>query len=189
MSSATPTRPLEYYRPLLRLYARQIRLDPRLRRRFDSSDLVQESLLRAHAGLGRFRGQTEGELVAWLRAILERVAIDQTRAARAGKRDPALEQSLQVAVADSSARLEQFLAAGGPSPSSAAEQGEVQVRLAAAIDQLPDDQRDAVILRDLYREPVGRIAAQLRKTERAVAGLLLRGRRRLRELLPDLRGG
>jgi RNA polymerase sigma-70 factor (ECF subfamily) len=147
---------------------------------------VQEALLRAHAGLAGFRGRTEGELVAWLRAILGRVAIDQGRAARAGKRDPALEQSLTAAVAASSARLERLLADRGPSPSAEAATHELQLRLAAAIDRLPEDQRDAVILRDLYREPVARIAAQLGKSERAVAGLLPRGRRRLRELLPDL---
>jgi RNA polymerase sigma-70 factor (ECF subfamily) len=179
--------PLDRYRPLLCLYARQMQLDPRLRRRFGLSDLVQESLLRAHAGLAQFQGRTEGELVAWLRAILERVAIDQGRAARAGKRDPALEQSLNACMTDSSARLERFLAASGPSPASEAAHHELAVRLAEAIGQLPDDQRDAVILRDLHREPVARIAEQLGKSERAVAGLLLRGRRRLRELLPDLR--
>src|SRR5262249_59634021 len=50
---------LERYRPLLRLQVRQFQLDPRLHRRFDSSDLVQETLLRAHAGRNRFRGTTE----------------------------------------------------------------------------------------------------------------------------------
>jgi RNA polymerase sigma-70 factor (ECF subfamily) len=184
--SASPAWPLERYRPLLCLYARQLQLDPRLRRRLGNSDLVQESLLRAHQGLEQFRGQSEGELVAWLRAILERVAIDQGRAARAGKRDVAQEQSLQAALDESSARLERFLADSGPSPASEAAHRELQLRLAAAIDQLPADQRDAVILRDLHGEPVARIAEQLGKTERAVAGFLLRGRRRLRELLPDL---
>jgi RNA polymerase sigma-70 factor, ECF subfamily len=180
-----PAWPLERYRPLLHLYARQLKLDPRLRRRVDSSDLVQESLLRAHEGLPGFRGQTDGELVVWLRAILERVAIDQGRAARAGKRDLALEQSLQAAVAETSARLERFLADSGPSPASEVANRERLLRLAEAINRLPDDQRDAVILRDLNREPVSRTADQLGKSERAVAGPLLRGRQRLRELLPE----
>jgi RNA polymerase sigma-70 factor (ECF subfamily) len=35
------------YRDLLHLMARRFQLDPRLKRRFDSSDLVQEALLKA----------------------------------------------------------------------------------------------------------------------------------------------
>src|SRR5947208_1019348 len=38
----------EYYRGLLRLQARQLQLDPRLQQRVDGSDLLQETLLKAH---------------------------------------------------------------------------------------------------------------------------------------------
>ena len=62
---------LERYRPLLHLLVRRLELDPRLQRRFDSSDLVQETLLKAHAHLDRFRGQSEAQLVKWLHQILE----------------------------------------------------------------------------------------------------------------------
>ena len=44
----------ERYRDLLCMLARQIQLDPRLRRRFDSSDLVQEALLKATQNLDSF---------------------------------------------------------------------------------------------------------------------------------------
>jgi len=54
----------ERHRALLRLRARHLQLDPRLRRRFDESDLVQETLLRAHANRDQCRGETEGERVA-----------------------------------------------------------------------------------------------------------------------------
>jgi RNA polymerase sigma-70 factor (subfamily 1) len=183
--SAKPVWAMEHYRPLLHTFSRRIQLDPRLRRRFDSSDLVQESLLRAHAALGQFRGRTEYELIACLRAIVERVAIDQERTARAGKRDPALEKSLHTVAADSAAWLDQLLVADGPSPSSAAQLRELKVRLAVAIDQLPVDLRDAIILRDLLEESIDRIAKRLGKSKRAVAGLMRRGRRQLRELLSD----
>jgi RNA polymerase sigma-70 factor (ECF subfamily) len=57
------------------------------------------------------------------------------------------------------------------------------LRLASAIDQLPEDQRDVLMQRDLLGASVSQIAEQLGRTEKSVAGLLLRGRRRLRELL------
>jgi hypothetical protein len=57
------------YRALLHLHARQVQRDPRLGRRFDASDVVQEALLRGHANLGQFRGSTEAELVGWRKSF------------------------------------------------------------------------------------------------------------------------
>lgn len=174
---------LERYRPLLRVLARRIGLDPRLQARFDSSDLVQQTLLKAHEHRAQFRGSTEPELIAWLKEILTRAAVDEERRGRSRKRDVRLEQSLQAAVADSSARLEQFLSARQSSPSQQAEQHELLLHLSAALEELPEDQRIVVIQRDLMGHAVADIAAALGRTEKSVAGLLLRGRRSLRESL------
>jgi RNA polymerase sigma-70 factor (ECF subfamily) len=171
------------YRALLHLHARQVQRDPRLGRRFDASDVVQEALLRGHANLGQFRGSTEAELVGWLQKILANVVADEIDKHKAQKRNVELEQSLNATIAESSARLEKFLADRQSSPSHKAERREELVRLAEAMEQLPEDQREAVILRDLQNASVAEIAAQLHRTEKAVAGLLVRGRRRLRELL------
>jgi RNA polymerase sigma-70 factor (ECF subfamily) len=176
---------LERYRPLLRLQVRQLELDPRLQARFDSSDLVHDTLLRAHRDLGQFRGTTEGELVGWLRAILARVAVDMARHHKALRRDPRRERSIHEAVGESSVRVDAFLAASQPSPSEQVASEELRLRIARAVDQLPEDQRDVFILRDLQGLPVGDVAARLGKTEKSVAGLLLRGRRALRQLLAD----
>jgi RNA polymerase sigma-70 factor (ECF subfamily) len=177
----------ERYRALLQLQVRLLRPDPRFRRRFDSSDLVQEALLKAHQGKDQFRGTTEAELVRWLQQILKRVLISAAREATAGKRDLRLEQSLEDAVEQSSARLEDFLTARGPSPGGEAERRELRLRWAAALDQLPDDQRDVVLRRDFSGDSVKQIAAETGRTEKAVAGLLLRGRRKLAGLLADYR--
>ncbi len=140
-------------------------------------------MLKAHQGLETFGGETEAEFVGWLQGILGNVMADQIRHARASKRDVALERSIDDVVAESSARLVDHLTANGPSPSEQAERREELLRLAAAIDQLPADQRDVIIQRDLLGSSVGQIADLLDRTEKSVAGLLLRGRRRLRELL------
>jgi RNA polymerase sigma-70 factor (ECF subfamily) len=181
--SLSPQADLDRYRPLLRLQVRQMELDPRLQRRFDSSDIIQETMLRAHANLARLRGQTEAELVRWLQEILSNVVTDEGRKARARKRDVALEQSLEAVMAESSGRLEMYLASSQSSPSGKVVRQELLLALAAAIDQLPEDQRDVLIQRDLSGASVSQIAEQLGRTEKSVAGLLLRGRRRLRELL------
>jgi RNA polymerase sigma-70 factor (ECF subfamily) len=176
---------LERYRALLRLLARQLHLSPRFRGRFDSSDLVQETLLKAQRKLDQFRGTTEAELVKWLQQILANTLKDEIRRARAQERDVALEQSLDAAVADSSSRLVAYLADEGASPSEQAERQEIIRRVSNAIDQLPEDQRTAVIHRDLLGASVAEIAGQMGRTEKAVAGLLLRGRGTLRRLLQD----
>src|SRR5262249_27719997 len=99
--------------------------------------------------------------------------------------DVALEQSLQVIVAESSGRLEAYLAADQSSPSQQAERQELLLRIAEAMDQLPEDQRDVIIQRDLLGALVPQISQQLERTQKSVAGLLLRGRRKLRAFLED----
>jgi RNA polymerase sigma-70 factor (ECF subfamily) len=174
---------LERYHALLRVRARQLHFDPRLKPRFDSSDLVQETFLKAHKNLHQFRGRTEAELVKWLQEILTHVLADQIRRAKTGKRNLNLEKSLETIVAESSGRLEAFLAADQSSPSQQVERRELLLRAAEALESLPEDQRDVVMLRDLMNLPVAQIAQQLGRTEKSVAGLLLRGRLKLRQLL------
>jgi RNA polymerase sigma-70 factor (ECF subfamily) len=184
--TARPAWELERYRPLLKLQTRQMELDPRLQRRFDGSDVVQEALLKAPVKLDQFRGRTEAELVQWLYEILASTLVDEVRKAHRRKRDLALERSLVAAVGESSARLEAYLADQNPTPATRAERQDVLVRVARALEQLPEDQRDVVLLRDVQGHAVAEIAARLARTEKSVAGLLLRGRARLRQLLQDL---
>jgi RNA polymerase sigma-70 factor (ECF subfamily) len=65
MAEASHWQP-ERYRPLLYLQVRLLQLAPQFRRRFDSSDLVQDALLRAHQYRDQFRGTTDAEWVGWL---------------------------------------------------------------------------------------------------------------------------
>ena len=46
-------------------------IGPELQAKFGASDLVQETFLEAHRHLANFRGQSPGEMRAWLRKILE----------------------------------------------------------------------------------------------------------------------
>jgi RNA polymerase sigma-70 factor (ECF subfamily) len=148
----------ERYRDLLCILARQIQMDPRLRRRFDSSDLVQETLLKATQNLEQFQGGTEAELVQWLQEIMQHALVDALRKAHAQKRDVAQEQALEMVVNDSSARLQHWLVAPNSSPSQRAEREEQLLRVAAALAKLPEDQRDVVLLRDSLGTPVRVIA-------------------------------
>src|SRR5262249_60531229 len=69
---------LERFRTYLGLLAR-LQLDPRLRGLLDPSDLVQQTLLRAHRSREQCRGTTEEQYAAWLRAILADELADAVR--------------------------------------------------------------------------------------------------------------
>jgi RNA polymerase sigma-70 factor (ECF subfamily) len=174
-------RALERYRDYLRLLAR-LQLDPRLRGKLDPSDAVQQTLIKAHQHLDQLRGQTEAELAGWLRRILANTLTDALRKYRG---ELAQAQELEQALQQSSARLEAWLAVNQTSPSEHAERNEQLVRLAQALAQLPEDQRQVVELHHLQECSLAEITERLGRSEAAVAGLLRRGRKRLRELLQD----
>ncbi len=173
---------LDRYRAYLRLLAR-LHLDPRLKGKLDPSDVVQQSLVQAVEGLERFRGRSEGELQAWLRQILARNLARAVRDFSRAKRDLAREQSLQAALDDSSSRLEGWLAAEQSSPSAQAQRHEEAVRLAEALEKLPEAQREALVLQHWQSWSLAQIGEQLGRSPEAVAGLIKRGLKQLRKLL------
>jgi RNA polymerase sigma-70 factor (ECF subfamily) len=179
-----PAGPLDRYRNYLRFLAR-VGLDPRLRAKVDPSDVVQQTLLEAHVAWHQFAGATEAERLAWLRRTLANNLADALRHYLRGRRDVGRE--VAEAVEASSQRLEGLLAAaGGESPSAEAERNERALRLARALDELPEAQREALVLQHWHGWTLDQIGAHLGRSRAAVAGLLKRGLRGLREALrPD----
>ena len=176
-------RPLEHYRPYLRVLA-GLQLGGRLHSKLDPSDLVQQTLLKAHEKRDQFRGHSERDLAAWLRQILADQLAKAVRHYATGARQVGLEQSLEQALADSSARLENWLVSG-VAPSERADREEQLLRLAGALARLPADQRRAVELHYLRGQSLAQVGQELERGERAVAGLLGRGLRKLRQLLSE----
>jgi RNA polymerase sigma-70 factor, ECF subfamily len=175
---------LERYRDYLRLLAR-LQLSTRLQAKLDASDIVQQTLLQAHQGLGQFRGQTEAEWLAWLRAILANALAAAGRRFAAEARDANRERSLELELDQSSSRMEGLLAADQSSPSERAVRTDELLRLARAMNSLPPDQRQVVELHHLKGLPVAEVAQLMDKSRPAVVGLLFRGLKKLRELLQD----
>ena len=173
---------IERYRDFLRLVAR-LRLDRRLRGKLDLSDLVQQTLLRAHQAIDQFRGTEGSELAAWLRQILSATIADEIRRYTRGKRDVGVERWLLASLDESSASLEAWLAADQTSPSLQAIRHEELLLLAEALAELPDDQRVAVELHHLKGYSLAEVGRQMGRSKSAVAGLLRRGLKALRDRL------
>lgn len=180
----TGDRPLAAYREYLRVLAR-LQLGGRLQGKLDASDLVQQTILLAHAGRTQFRGATEAEWLGWLRAILANALAAASRGFETAAREVGRERSLEAELERSSDRLEGLLAADLSSPSEGAARGESLLRLARALALLPDDQRRVIELHHLKGQTVAAVAAEVGRTRPAVAGLLFRGLKRLRELLAE----
>jgi RNA polymerase sigma-70 factor (ECF subfamily) len=179
LESRTTAPALESYRSYLRLLA-GLRLDPRLRRKIDPSDLVQVTLLKAHEASERCSFVEEAQRAAWLRQILARTMADEARRYSRGKRDADMERSLVAGLDESSVRLEAWLADDRSSPSQQAIRHEQLVALAEALDALPEDQRQAVELHHLNGCSVAEVGERLGRSKAAVAGLLRRGLKVLR---------
>ena len=130
---------LQLYRNYLTVLA-TTQLDRRLRRRVSTSDLVQETMLAAHRDFARFRGGSEGELLAWLRKILSNClshAVEKNIHAK--KRDMRREVTLEKIarrVDDSMARMSNLFVDDAATPSQIVGRRELAAELSDQLAKL-----------------------------------------------------
>ncbi|MEJ7593956.1 MAG: sigma-70 family RNA polymerase sigma factor [Planctomycetaceae bacterium] len=175
---------LERHRAYLTLLARA-HLNPRQAAKLDSSDIVQQTLLNAFAKRDQFRGSTEAEFAAWLREILKHNLADALRDQRRDKRDVRRERSLEDRIDDTFSRTHGWLAAAQSSPSQKAIRQEDLLRLSEALIELPEAQREVIVLHHLQGLKLAEVAAEIGRSQSAVAGLLFRGLKSLHSLLGE----
>lgn len=169
------------YEGWLKLLARS-EIDSRFQGKFSASDAVQQTLLEAWRCWDRFRGEGEPARLAWLRQILAHQLAHLARQYGATqKRDVARERSLEQSLAQSSARLEQLLAGPDATPSGLAMRNERQLRLAEALERLPEDYRQVIILRNLEDLPHEEVARRMNRSPGAVRMLWMRALAALRD--------
>ena len=138
----------------------------------DARDVVQETYLRAHKGLKRFRG--DAQFSTWLHRITANCA--NTYLGRRGRHTHDLLPDDPV-IADLNPQRD---------PEQRVGLGDLRDQLSAALLELPPKLRAVVVLRDIYDLPHETIADQLGITESAAKVRLHRARKRLRERLYPL---
>jgi RNA polymerase sigma-70 factor (ECF subfamily) len=174
---------LQHYRSYLTLLAR-LQIGRHLRGKADCADLVQETFLEAARHFAQFRGETEAELTAWLRQILAGCLSHFARRYLGTQaRDVRLERAIHEDVDRSSRHIHQQLAAVQSSPSQRISRREQSVLLADALDELPDDYRDVILLRHLKGMTFPQVAEQMERTVDSVEKLWLRALASLRRTL------
>ncbi len=168
------TKWLMKYEPWLRVLARQ-EIHRRLSRKFDPSDVVQQTMLAAWQAWDRLEAEEEPQRLAWLRQILAHQLAHQVRHYEGtAMRSIEREQSLQDSLDQSAARLDTLLPSRDPSPSSQAVASEQRAELARALERLPDDYREVLMLRNLEELSHAEIARRMDRSEAAVRMLWLR---------------
>ena len=174
---------LELYRNYLLLLAR-LQISRRLQSKVDAADLVQDMFLKAHSHFDQFRGNTEIELVAWLREILASNVANLVRHYFGTQgRNIRLEQELVDDLERSSQAWSLGLVAGQSSPSQRAARREEAVLLADALAKLPEDYGEVIVLRHLQALPFAEVAQRMKRSVDSVEKLWIRALTRLRGLL------
>jgi RNA polymerase sigma-70 factor (ECF subfamily) len=174
---------LEAYSKYLKLLAR-VQIGRRLQGKADASDIVQETFLDVHRQFPNFRGVTEPEFLAWLRRILAGQIAQMMRHYLGTKgRDLKLERDLAADVDESSQALGGGLADSQSTPSQHVSRREQSVLLAEALEQLPEDYREVIILRHLEALSFSEVAARMNRSENSVQKLWVRALANMRRTL------
>jgi len=173
------------YGNYLNLLAR-VQVGRRLQGKVDPADVVQETYLEAHRHFAGFRGQSEPEIAAWLRQILAGIISNLVRRYIGTKaRDVRLEREVAGELDQSSQALDLGFVDPGPTPSKLVARRERSVLLADALARLPDDYRDAIVLRNLQELPFAEVAKRMDRSEDAVQKLWVRALAKLRKALDE----
>ncbi|HET6379609.1 MAG TPA: sigma-70 family RNA polymerase sigma factor [candidate division Zixibacteria bacterium] len=140
-----------------------------------AADATQDAFVHAYEAIGRFRG---GIFRSWLLRITANASYDILRRTQ---RRPA------TTLPDTDEGEAELPDSAAPNPVTEAGRTELYRHLDLALRRLPEDQRIAVVLCDVYGMDYNEVAAFTRSALGTVKSRIHRGRLRLRELLADHR--
>jgi RNA polymerase sigma-70 factor (ECF subfamily) len=172
---------LEGYRGYLLLIAQE-ELDPALRAKTGASDVVQETFLEAQRDLVQFKGGTEAEFRGWLRQLLLHNLANLVRHYRdTAKRQ--VKREVEIPVPDSCGAGGSGPAAPIPTPSVQAMARESVEVIRRAMEQLPEDYRQILLLRYEEERSFEEIGQRMNRTANAARKLWARAVERLQQVL------
>lgn len=151
-----------------------------LRNHADAEEIAQDTFIRAHRGLARFRG--DSSLATWLHRIAVNLARNRYWYFFRRRRHATL--SLDCAVSDeSAATFADLIASGEADPAQASASGEFTALVAACMEKLDPSHREILTLRNGLHQSYDEIAAALGINVGTVKSRIARARSNLRALL------
>lgn len=157
-------------------------LDAHLRAKGGASDIVQQTFMEAQHDFSRFAGNSEAELLAWLRKILlNNLANFRRHFAQTAKRS--VNREVTIHPPDSQAAERSWLADGMSTPSIVMMAEEQESALLAALERLPEDYRLVLRLRYLEELAFDEVASRMNRTCNAVQKLFARAVEKLQDEL------
>ncbi|MDP7112108.1 MAG: sigma-70 family RNA polymerase sigma factor [Myxococcota bacterium] len=146
----------------------------------DAREISQDALIKAFKSLDRFR--FDASFYTWLYRITVNMTIDHRRKMAKRRTDQFDETRMQKDEAGGAAyhHVE-------ASPVKRLERKRLADKIQSAIDQLPTDQRTAIMLREVEGLAYKEIAEAMDCAEGTVMSRLFYGRKKLQEILKDVR--
>ncbi len=174
---------LEKYRPLLLLDAKRY-INPSLARRVDPDDAVQLAMVGAVRRFDSFKGESESDLRAWLR-VLNRNVIAESFRQHVGTGKRSVRREVPAPLDSSLPGYVELALATQSTPSQRTRFDERDARLMELVNDLPELQRRAILLRYLGGYEMRQLADELQRSVVAVTGLLKRGLAKLRQRMHE----
>ncbi|MDZ4848706.1 MAG: sigma-70 family RNA polymerase sigma factor [Pirellulaceae bacterium] len=164
------------------------RLDPRIRGRFDSSDVLQEAYIEIARRFSEYIDAPSVSFFVWLRQRTLQTMIDLHREHFREKRDPDRENRYlaQPTSQATSMSIARFLIDDVTSPSQAAVEAEETQRLHAALDSMQEIDREVLALRHFEHLSNLQVAEILNLSPTAASNRYIRAAARLSEIVASL---
>ena len=129
----------------------------------DADDVAQDVFVRVYQRIGDYRPR--GKFSTWLFAMARNACIDRLRYRKRHPTEP----------------LE-----GAPEPATTAQYDDAVEHIAAAIAELPEEQRTAIVLAEYHELSYAEIAGVMKCSEKSVESRLYRAKQTLRQRLAHL---
>ena len=139
----------------------------------DANDLAQEAFIRVYQSIDQFRG--DARFSTWLYRIATNVCLDELR-----KRSRRQAESLDEPVRTQDGSVMREIPDWSDNPEEALNRREIQSMVQTGIQSLPEEQKTALILRDLQGHTYEEIAEMLDISLGTVKSRINRGRMALK---------
>ena len=166
----------------------QLRLDRKVQRRVDVSDVVQDVMIEASSRLEKYLADPSMAFHLWLRQIARDRIIDTYRRHRgSAKRNIDREQPIRMSAGPDQSTIELAAQLCDPqlTPAAAATQREIALKVEQAIDRLGSQDREIILMRHYEHLSNAEIAEVMGLNPPATSMRYLRAVRRLREILAE----